>query len=119
MKLRGWLNSDGERHQENFLKMKDFGNTEQGTVCVCVALGTQAAALGEPEGSSREKHGQGTRINFGQSSVQLKPEESTFVLRTQINNVLSDLNGTIKRSILKISRWKNINLKSGRLSLKL
>lgn len=73
-------------------------------------------------GARRIKQGEtwaGDSINFGQSSVQLKPEESTFVLRTQINNVLSDLNGTVKRSILKISRWKNINLKSGRLSLKL
>lgn len=81
MELRGWLNSDGERNQEIFLKMKDFVNTEQGRMCSCVALGTQTTALGKPAGSSREKHGQGTRIYFGQSSVQLKPEESTFCLK--------------------------------------
>lgn len=112
MQLRGWLNSDGERNQENFLKMKDFGNTEQGRVCSCVALGTQTRALGEPEGSSREKHGQGTHIYLGQFSVQLKPEESTFCLKNSDQQC-------VERCILKIPIWKNINLKSGRLSLKL
>lgn len=99
MELRGWLNSERERNQENFLKMKDFRNTEQGRVCSCVALGTQTAARGEPEGSSREKHGQRSHIYFGQSSVQLKPEESTFCLKN--GNLLSDLNGIVNQ------KWKD------------